>query len=174
MKVKDMCFYALLAVLIAVGAFIKLPISIVPITLQTLFIGLAAFVLKEKAVYSVLLYVGMGLLGLPVFTSGGGLSYIFVPSFGYLIGFIFGSYFVGRYKNDIFQSLFIRGCLGMLIIYVIGIAYFVCIEYFYYGQVFAIEWIMTSLFLIYIPGDLISIIVAIIVYKRFAHRFLLK
>ena len=50
MKVKDMCFYALFAVLIAVGAFIKLPISIVPITLQTLFIILAAFVLKENAV----------------------------------------------------------------------------------------------------------------------------
>lgn len=50
MKVKDMCFYALFVVLIAVGAFIKLPISIVPITLQTLFIILAAFVLKENAV----------------------------------------------------------------------------------------------------------------------------
>ena len=47
---KRYVFYALFAVLIAVGAFIKLPISIVPITLQTLFIILAAFVLKENAV----------------------------------------------------------------------------------------------------------------------------
>ena len=72
MKTKDMCLYALFAVLIGVGAFIKLPISIVPVTLQTLFVILAALILKEKAVYSVLLYIGIGLLGIPVFASGGG------------------------------------------------------------------------------------------------------
>lgn len=99
MKIKDMCLCALFAVLIAVGAFIKLPVSIVPITLQTLFVILAALVLKKKAVYSVLLYVGMGLLGLPVFTSGGGISYVLVPSFGYLIGFIVCSWFVGNYTD---------------------------------------------------------------------------
>ena len=75
MKTKDMCLYALFAVLIGVGAFIKLPISIVPVTLQTLFVILAALILKEKAVYSVLLYIGIGLLGIPVFASGGGISY---------------------------------------------------------------------------------------------------
>ena len=42
----------------------------------------------KRQVYSVLLYIGIGLLGIPVFASGGGISYVLVPSFGYLIGFV--------------------------------------------------------------------------------------
>ena len=99
MKIKDMCLCALFAVLIGIGAFIKVPVSIVPITLQTLFVILASLILRQKAIYSVLLYVCMGLIGLPVFTSGGGISYVLIPSFGYLIGFIISSWFVGRYQN---------------------------------------------------------------------------
>lgn len=166
MKIKDMCLYALFAILIAVGAFIKLPISIVPITLQTLFVILAALILRKQAVYSVLLYVGMGLLGLPVFTSGGGISYVLIPSFGYLIGFILSSWFVGSYQSEERVSLFIRCCIGMGMIYIVGMLYFMFIQYIYYGQVFSISWIFTSLCLIYIPGDLLSMIVAIVVYQR--------
>lgn len=166
MKIKDMCLYALFAILIAVGAFIKLPISIVPITLQTLFVILAALILRKQAVYSVLLYVGMGLLGLPVFTSGGGISYVLVPSFGYLIGFILSSWFVGSYQSEERVSLFIRCCIGMGMIYIVGMLYFMFIQYIYYGQVFSISWIFTSLCLIYLPGDLLSIIVAIVIYQR--------
>lgn len=166
MKIKDMSLYALFAILIGVGAFIKLPVSIIPITLQTLFVILAAFILKKKAVYSVLLYVGMGLLGLPVFTSGGGISYVLVPSFGYLIGFIVCSWFVGNYKDTRRLSLFIRAFIGIIIVYFIGISYFVFIQYIYYGQVFSLSWLFTSLCLIYLPGDLLSIITAIIIYQR--------
>ena len=132
MKTKDMCLYALFAVLIGVGAFIKLPISIVPVTLQTLFVILAALILKEKAVYSVLLYIGIGLLGIPVFASGGGISYVLVPSFGYLIGML----------------------------------YFALLQYFYYGQSYPVMFLITSLFLVYIPGDLLSVIAAIVIYER--------
>lgn len=166
MKIKDMCLYALFAVFIAVGAFIKVPVSIVPITFQTLFVIMASLILRQKAVYSVLLYVGMGLLGLPVFTSGGGISYVLIPSFGYLIGFVISSWFVGRYHNTDHVSLFLRSCIGLLIIYVIGMLYFILIQYVYYGQLFSISWIFTSLCLVYLPGDLLSIITAIVIYKR--------
>lgn len=166
MKIKDMCLYALFAILIAVGAFIKLPISIVPITLQTLFVILAALILRKQAVYSVLLYVGMGLLGLPVFTSGGGISYVLIPSFGYLIGFIVCSWFVGNYNDTHRLSLLIRCLMGIVIVYILGMSYFVFIQYLYYGQLFSMEWLLTSLCLIYLPGDLLSIIVAIVIYQR--------
>lgn len=168
MKIRDMCLYALFAVLIGVGAFIRLPISIIPVTLQTLFVVLAAFVLKKKAVYSVLLYVGMGLLGLPVFTSGGGISYVLVPSFGYLIGFIVCSWFVGNYTDTCRFSLLIRSFIGIMIVYIFGMGYFVFIQYVYYGQLFSISWLLTSLCLIYLPGDLLSILIATIIYQRVA------
>ncbi|MEG0275884.1 MAG: biotin transporter BioY [Coprobacillus sp.] len=166
MKTKDMCLCALFAVLIAVGAFIKLPISIVPITMQTLFVMLAGLFLKEKAVYSVLLYVGIGLLGFPVFTSGGGLSYVLVPTFGYLVGFIVCSYYLGHIKSDNFYKTLIHCLIGVLIIYIIGILYFVFIQYVYYQQVFAFSWLLTSLFLVFLPGDILSCIVAIIIHRR--------
>ena len=136
MKIKEMCMYALFAILIGVGAFIKLPISIVPVTMQTLFVVMAGLFLKEKAIYSVMLYVGMGLIGLPVFASGGGISYVLVPSFGYLLGFIGAAYFVGKFSSDNKMRNLIICCIGMIIIYIIGILYFVFIQYAYYGKVF--------------------------------------
>lgn len=165
MKIKDMCLCSLFAVLIGIGAFIKLPISIVPVTLQTLFVILSALMLKQKAVMSVALYIVIGLLGIPVFTSGGGIGYVFMPSFGYLLGFLVCAVVVGYRKND--QRLLLRCILGMLVIYVIGVLYFTFIEYFYYQQIFALNYLIVSLFLVYIPGDLLSIIIAILVYKRF-------
>lgn len=166
MKTKDMCLYALFAVLIGVGAFIKLPISIVPVTLQTLFVILAALILKEKAVYSVLLYIGIGLLGIPVFASGGGISYVLVPSFGYLIGFVVCAYFVGHFQYQNYIKTFIVCLIGMLLIYLIGMLYFALLQYFYYGQSYSVMFLLTSLFLVYIPGDLLSVIAAIVIYER--------
>lgn len=165
MKTKDMILIALFTCLIAIGAFIKLPISIVPVTLQVLFILLASLVLKEKAYLACLLYLFMGLIGLPVFTNGGGISYVLMPSFGYLVGFIFASYYIGRYQNN-FKSIISRMIIGILIIYSFGLFYFVIIEYFYYHKIFGINFLLVNLFLIYLPGDIISICLAYIIYQR--------
>ena len=126
---------------------------------------LAALILKEKAVYSVLLYIGIGLLGIPVFASGGGISYVLVPSFGYLIGFVVCAYFVGHFQYQNYIKTFVVCLIGMLLIYLIGMLYFALLQYFYYGQSYPVMFI-TSLFLVYIPGDLLSVIAAIVIYER--------
>ncbi len=91
-KTKDMILVALFTVLTAVGAFIKIPIGPAPITLQYLFTALAGVLLGSfLGSLSQLLYIIIGLFGIPIFTSGGGPSYIFNPTFGYLIGFVFAS-----------------------------------------------------------------------------------
>lgn len=169
MKVKEMCMYAMFVVLIVVSAFIKIPIGVIPITLQTLAIILTSLILKEKAVYCVLLYVFMGLAGIPVFTNGGGLGYVMMPTFGYLLGFIACSYFVGRYQNDHWLSLFIRCCIGLLIIYAIGICYFAIVQYLCFQKTFTISYLLTTLCVVFIPGDLISIIAGISIYQRLSH-----
>ena len=166
---KQITYIALFSVLIAIGAFIKLPISIVPITLQTLFVVLAGLVLgKVYAPIAVLVYILVGLIGLPVFSTGGGPSYIFYPSFGYLIGFVFGAYIVGRLANDTSSILrnFMICVLGMFVIYAFGMAYFIFIQYVYYGKVFEASWVLYFLFLVYLPGDLLSCFVASLLYKR--------
>jgi len=75
--------------MIVVGAFIKIPVPIVPFTLQFLFTMLAGILLGGKdGCRAVVIYIFLGLIGLPIFAEGGGFAYIFKPSFGYIIGFI--------------------------------------------------------------------------------------
>ena len=94
---KEMTLCALFTVLTAVGAFLKIPVPVVPFTLQFLFTMMAGLLLGGKlGACSVGLYALLGLMGLPVFAEGGGFWYILKPSFGYIIGFIIGSYATGR------------------------------------------------------------------------------
>ena len=80
---------ALFTALIAAGAFIRIPIPPVPITLQTLFAMLAACVLPPSAAVScIIAYLLIGIIGIPVFTAGGGFAAIAGPTGGYLIGLL--------------------------------------------------------------------------------------
>ena len=85
---RELTLLPLFTVLTAVGAFIKIPLGAVPVSLQTVFVLLSALLLGKKAAISQGLYVLLGLLGLPIFTGGGGIGYVLTPTFGYLIGFI--------------------------------------------------------------------------------------
>ena len=69
----------------------------------------------------------MGLLGLPVFASGGGFSYVLLPSFGYLIGFLFGSIIVGfsvsYLKDQKYTNILLLILLYEAIVYIFGLGY---------------------------------------------------
>ena len=88
-RTKQLILCAMFVALIAIGAFITIPIPIIPLTLQDLFVMLAGILLGPKwGALASLIYVFMGLAGLPVFTQGGGLAYVLKPSFGFLIGLL--------------------------------------------------------------------------------------
>ena len=96
-SVQKMILCSLFAALIAVGAFIKIPVPVVPFTLQFLFTTLAGMFLGARnGAASVILYLILGLAGLPIFAQGGGPGYVLVPSFGYLIGFAAGTWITGK------------------------------------------------------------------------------
>ena len=95
-KTKNLAYCALFTALIAVGAFIRIPVPVVPFTLQYLFTMLAGLLLGPRlGTIAVGTYVLLGLAGLPIFTQGGGFWYVFQPSFGYLIGFCVGTFVTG-------------------------------------------------------------------------------
>ena len=73
-----------------------LPFTLVPFTLQTLFLTYLILLLGRRSWKSIVAYVVAGLCGLPVFAYGGGPLYVISPTFGYLIGFIIASIIVGR------------------------------------------------------------------------------
>lgn len=122
---RSMTLTALFAVLTAVGAFIRIPFPPVPITLQTLFVFLSGTLLGSRlGALSQILYVGMGLIGLPVFTGGGGPQYILHPTFGYLAGFIAGAWVIG-FITERFEKpslmVYLAACLcGTAVIYTAG------------------------------------------------------
>ena len=108
-KTKNMILCAMFVALIAMGAFIKIPVPVVPFTLQYLFTMLAGLLLGgKKGCLAVGIYILLGLIGLPIFAQGGGIGYIFQPSFGYIIGFAVGAFVTGVIANQKNRPSFLR------------------------------------------------------------------
>jgi len=130
-----MILASLFAALTAIGAFIKIPIPYVPFTLQLFFVLLAGALLGSRlGALSQLVYVLVGLAGVPVFTQGGGPSYILQPTFGYLVGFIFCAYIVGlltenKRSKDFFTYLWPM-YLGVAVVYLLGVTHLYVIVHF--------------------------------------------
>ena len=82
----------------AVGAYLVIPLAPVPITLQTFFLNLASALLGGSlGALSQVIYLLLGILGLPVFAGGkAGLGVLLGPTGGYLIGFILSAFLVGK------------------------------------------------------------------------------
>ena len=86
LRAQELVLCGIFSALIAVGAVLRVPVPLVPFTLQLFFVTMAGFVLGPRlGAVSALVYVALGLLGVPIFTEGGGLGYVFKPTFGYLI-----------------------------------------------------------------------------------------
>lgn len=88
---------ALFAALTAAGALLTIPIGPVPFTLQVMFTIMSGLFLGARnGAFSQVVYVMLGLLGLPVFSRGGaGVGILLGPTGGYLIGFICAAWVVG-------------------------------------------------------------------------------
>jgi len=116
---------ALFSALTVAGAYIKIPLPPVPLTLQTMMVYLSGLVLGGRGgALSQAIYLLLGLLGLPVFASGGGPAYILSPTFGYLFAFVPASMVVGflvRRLRGHWRILSIVA--GMLVVYSIGVGY---------------------------------------------------
>jgi biotin transport system substrate-specific component len=164
-KTKEIILVALFTSLTAVGAFIKIPVGSVPITLQFLFIALSGILLGPYlGALSQLIYVVLGLVGVPLFTAGGGLTYIFNPGFGYLIGFIIGPIIIGKVCEGSKKQSFIRmflGCiLGVLAIYMIGVPYmFMILKCVVHANITFSKALVVG-FLVFLPGDIAKSIFA--------------
>lgn len=96
-KTKMMMIIAMFAALISILAQVTIPLPLIPITGQTLAIGLTATILGSKnGSLAVLVYLLLGLIGLPVFASfSSGFGVLFGPTGGFLIGFIPTAFITG-------------------------------------------------------------------------------
>lgn len=170
-RTKRMALCALFVALIAAGAFLKVPIPLVPSTLQFLFTTLAGLLLGGRlGGLSVCAYIALGLAGLPLFAQGGGLGYIVQPSFGYIIGFAAGAYMTGtianRKEQPAFSRLLAANFVGLGIVYLFGMFYYYLMSRFYLGSPIGLWPLFFYCFLLAVPGDILLCFVGAMLAKR--------
>lgn len=159
-KTQNLIMSSLFTALIILGTFIKIPIPVVPFTLQFLFANLAALLLGSRyGSLSVLVYVILGLLGVPIFASGGGIAYIFHPTFGYLIGFIVGSYLAGRIieksERTGIKTLLSASFANLAVVYALGMQYYYFLANYYLNTPIGVGALMLYCFVLAVPGDIL-------------------
>jgi len=116
---------SLFAAIIGILAQVTIPLPLVPITGQTLAIGLAATILGARyGTISVIVYLGLGAVGVPVFAGmSGGLGSLVGPTGGFLFGFIPAAFIIGYYMEKTsftVKNAIIANIIGMFITLVFG------------------------------------------------------
>ncbi|MFC1725181.1 biotin transporter BioY [candidate division KSB1 bacterium] len=169
-EIKLLIYSPVFAALTAFGAVIRIPVPVVPFTMQTFFVVLAGIVLGARGGFiSQVIYIVIGLAGVPVFSQGGGLSYVFKPSFGYIIGFPAAAFISGYFlhkktKKDRLNriNILISSLTGLAALYFMGLLY-LGFYMIYISGVPANMWrIIYTGFIIFLPGLMIK--VGLIVY----------
>ena len=167
-QLKMMVYTSLFVALIAVGAFIIIPIGPVPIVLQNMFVLLAAIILGPVWGISCLtIYLLIGLAGFPVFAGGtSGIGKIMGPTGGYLLGYLpcvlvtaWTSKILGsKIGTDILAML-----VGSLIVYGAGVSWLATVSGMGFQKALVVGMYP------FIIGDIIKIVAA-----AFIARYLRK
>lgn len=158
MKTKQtrvLILIALIPTMMAATTGLYFPMFGANITLQTMFVLLSGFVLGSKgAMFSMLLYLALGSLGLPIFSGfQSGLGVLLGPSGGFILAFPIAAAIAGfRGKSN--KSFFLYGLLGNISLYLIGIPWLMV-------QLSLPLLTVLSLMLVYIPGDILKLIIAV-------------
>ena len=159
--VREMALIALMAAVTCILGPLSIPIGVVPISLTNFAVYLAIYVLGcRRGTISYIVYLLIGLVGLPVFSSfSSGVGKLFGPTGGYLIGFIFMALicglFIEKWEKKIYMH-FIGMVLGTAVCYVFGTAWLAFTAHMGFGAALAAGVIP------FIPGDLVKIIIAMI------------
>lgn len=166
---KELVFTALMAVIIAVCSWISIPTT-VPFTLQTFGVFMAVGLLGgKKGTISVLVYILLGAVGVPVFAGfSGGIGVLFGTTGGYIVGFLLSGLVYWAMTAAFGEKLpimIIAMVLGLIVCYAFGTAWFMIV----YAKNTAPIGLMTALgwcvFPFIIP-DCIKIALAVVLTKQ--------
>ena len=159
-KTIDMAYIALFAVLMAVCSWISIP-AVVPFTLQTFGVFVAVSVLGGKrGTLAVVLYLLMGVVGLPVFAGfSGGLGVLLGSTGGYIIGFIVMAVIAGLFIDNCRKPWIqlIGMIVGTIVCYLFGTVWFCIVAGYTFQAALAVCVIP------FIPADLVKMIIAMII-----------
>lgn len=169
---RALCQIAVATALICVCSWIALPFGSIPFTLQTFAVCLFSALLgAKKSFVAILAYLLLGFVGVPVFTGfTGGISKLFSPTGGYLIGFLLAAPLIGLFAQ---KSRKVKGrygmtalgmALGTLVCYACGTAWLMLLSI---GNTPPSLCAALSVCLLpYLPSDALKIALALIFVKR--------
>ncbi len=162
MLAADIAECAVFVALMTAGAYVTIPFPLVPLTFQTVISVLAGLMLgAKKGAASMLVYCLTGLIGIPVFSGGGGIFYVLKPSFGYVLGFVFSAIFAGliggRPGLPVWRYV-VGGIAAFLADYAVGIPY--CIVAAHLLGVKDLAGLLVTGNLLYMPKDLVLSVLA--------------
>ena len=173
---KEMVLVSLFTALTAIGAFLSIPLGDVPITLQSMFTILSGLLLGPKlGSLSQLVYVLLGLSGVRIFAGlSGGPQTILKPSFGFLIGFIFAAFIVGKIahgeNSTDFKRIFLATLVGTFIIYLFGLPHMYIILNTVMGKAISISTAIKTGCLIFLPGDILKAFLSSLIASKVLKR----
>lgn len=125
MKYKFLCLTALFAAIISVLSPITLSFGPVPFSLASFLVYITSLTLGKRGAVSVMVYLCLGAVGLPVFSGfRGGLDLILGPLGGFILGYIFCALIIGVIKDKFGFSklrLILALIFGTLAIYILGV-----------------------------------------------------
>lgn len=173
-SINQMVYSAIFACLITVGAYLSLPMIPVPFTMQVMFVMMSGQIGGKKiGFYSVLIYILLGVMGVPVFSRGGGIQYFLSPTFGYILGFLFCSYIIGALLERKFNEISVKdrivaNFIGMFFIYLFGYFYYFMLTKTYLKTDFQAFNVFKNFVLIFIPKEILSSIFAALISDKIA------
>ena len=170
-KANELILCAMFTALIAIGAFLKIPVGPEIFTLQFLFTLLAGLLLGgQLGAMAVLVYVILGLVGVPVFANGGGFAYVLQPTFGYLVGFAFQAVLTGVCSRQLQEitvgKLIGLNVIGMAVVYLIGLSYFYIISNYVIDMPIALWTLVLYGGILQAPGDFLLCCLAAVLAIR--------
>jgi biotin transport system substrate-specific component len=169
-SLRGMVYASMFGALTAVGAYIMIPLPPVPITMQTLFVNLAGALLGGSlGALSQVVYILLGVIGLPVFAGGkAGAGVLLGPTGGYLIGFVVGAYVIGKLtairKRPGFIWLVCSMSIGIGLVYLLGIIQLIIVAKLDYDKAIAVGLLPP------LPGDILKIIIAALITLKIRDR----
>ncbi len=166
LSTRGMIYASMFGALTAIGALISIPLQPVPVTLQTLFLYLAGSLLGGSlGALSQIIYVILGVIGLPVFSGGkAGLGVFMGPTGGYLLGFIAGAFVTGKIVDAREKPglvwMILAMLIGTVVVYTLGVTQLVGI-----GKL-SIEKALAVGVLPFLPGDVLKIAAASVITMK--------
>ena len=170
-KIAIIAQIAIMTAVMCVLGPLAIPIGPVPISLTTFMVALTVYIFgMKKGMVSYVIYLLLGLVGVPVFTYfTGGVGKVLGPTGGYLVGFIFFILIAGAFIDKFYSKIWLHVIvmlIGLIVCYAFGTAWLA------YEASLTFKAALAAGVIPFIPFDVAKIVIAIVLGRLIRGRLM--